>query len=171
MRTQRRHAEQVEDSEEVIKVPSNVELSLISVVGPANPGAMKLQGILALQEVTIMAVSGTSHNFVSTDAVEKLQLPLSPTNNYKVIKSIGDAVPSRGICRGLTVEVQGLQVVEDFLPLQLHDADMIFGMQWARKLGVVEFDWKLLTMEFTQGSSAWTLKGDRSLFRWGIYLK
>lgn len=52
---------------------------------------------------------------------------------------IGDwgdrAQSSQGECKSVVVRVQGITVVEDVLPLQLGNSDMILGLKWLEKLG------------------------------------
>lgn len=69
------------------------------------------------------------------------------------------------------MEVQGLTIVEDFLPLELGSTDVILGMQWLSPLGNMEVNWKLLTMKFRMGESVKTLKGDPGLSKAGVSLK
>ena len=59
---------------------------------------------------------GATHNFLSMELIEELKLPLLTTGNYGV--AMGKmAVLGKGICKRVIIKVQGLTVVEDFLPL------------------------------------------------------
>ena len=44
----------------------------------------------------------------------------------------------KGICRGVCILMQGLIVVEDLLPLELGNTDVILGMPWLGTLGDVK---------------------------------
>lgn len=65
----------------------------------------------------------------------------------------------------------GLEVVEDFLPLELGSTDVILGIQWLEKLGVVRNNWKTRIMEFEVNEEPIILKGDPTLVRSKISLK
>lgn len=65
----------------------------------------------------------------------------------------------------------GLEMVEDFLPLELGSADVILGIQWLEKLGVVRNNWKTQIMEFKIDGKPIILKGDPTLVRSKISLK
>lgn len=46
------------------------------------------------------------------------------------------------------VQFEGVEICEDFFPLQLGKSDLILGVQWLEKLGTMITNWKLLTMKF-----------------------
>lgn len=69
------------------------------------------------------------------------------------------------------MKMQGLTVVEDFLPLKLGSTDVILRMQWLRSLGNMEVNWMLLVMKFKMGDMVMTLRGDPSLCMSGVSLK
>lgn len=65
----------------------------------------------------------------------------------------------------------GVEVVEDFLPLELGNSDVILGIQWLEKLGSVVTNWKTQVMTFRVDGAIMTIKGDPSLARSLISLK
>ena len=67
--------------------------------------------------------------------------------------------------------MQGLTVVEDFLPLELGNTDVILGMPWLGTLGDVKVNWKMLTMKIKMGKAVIVLKGDPSFSRIEVSLK
>ncbi|KAL0545922.1 hypothetical protein IC582_015819 [Cucumis melo] len=156
---------------EMVEVSPVVELSLNSVVGLTAPGTFKLKGMVENQEIVIMVDCGVTHNFISLKLVENLKLPMAETTNYGVIMGSGKAVQGRGICKGITVGLPVISIVEDFLPLELGNIDMVLGMQWLQKQGAMTVDWKALTMTFVVGDTKVILKGDPSLTRMEISLK
>ena len=50
----------------------------------------------------------------------------------------GICVKGKGIYRGVCISMQGLTIVEDFLPLELGNTDVILGMPWLGTLGDVK---------------------------------
>ena len=100
----------------------------------------------------------------------ELKLPLLTTANYGVVMGIGLAVCGKGI-KWVIIKMQGLTVVEDFLPLSLGSTYVILGMQWLGTLGTMEVNWQQLIMKFKMGETLMILKGDPSLCKSGVSLK
>lgn len=142
-----------EDLTEVGTVSPLPEISLNSVMGLTSPRTMKLMGKIGGQGVVVMVDPGATHNFISREAVDKLGVPILPSPDFGVSLGTGDSVMGTGICKSVVLEVQGVVIVENFLPLDLGNSDLILGIQWLEKLGTM------------------TLKGDASLGRSGISLK
>lgn len=44
------------------------------------------------------------------------------------------SVQGEGICRGVTLQLRGIDIIDDFLPLRPGSADVILGFQWLEKL-------------------------------------
>ena len=105
-----------------------MELSLNYVVGLTMSRTMKIKGTIELKEVIILVDIKVTHNFLSLDLVQRLALPLTTTTNYRVVMGIVISVKGKGMCRGVCILMQGLIIVEDFLPLELGSIDVILGM-------------------------------------------
>lgn len=93
------------------------------------------------------------------------------TTNYGIIMGSDEYIKGKGICRGVVVGMQGLTIVEDFLPLKLGCTDMVLGMQWLGSLGSIEINWRLLPMMFRMGDTITSPKGDHELNKAGVSLK
>lgn len=76
-----------------------------------------------------------------------------------------------GVCRGLVMGLQGVEVVEGFLPLGLGSSDVILGMQWLGSLGNMTVNWQTLTMKFKVWDTVVTSQGDSSLSKTLVSLK
>ena len=83
----------------------------------------------------------------------------------------GQTIKGEGICKGVILNMQNIEIVEDFLPLDLGNADVILGMKWLGSLGGMQVNWKLLTMRFKVGELTVILQGDPSLSASLISLK
>ncbi|KOM41315.1 hypothetical protein LR48_Vigan04g151300 [Vigna angularis] len=78
---------------------------------------MKLQDWVRRKKVMILIDSGASHNFIATELVEELGLPVEETPSYRVSLGDGRKKQTRGCCRdvllnrkfkqGLPLEGQG----------------------------------------------------------------
>lgn len=122
----------VEDKEEETKIEELqegpvFELFLNSGVGISSPRTMKILGKTMEQDVVVLNDPGVSHNFISINLV------------------------------------QNLEIVSDFLPLDLRSADVILGRQWLETVGETTFKWKLQEMRFKTNGGEASVKGDPSL--------
>lgn len=125
------------------------KVSLNSVVGISNPKTMKLKGIIGELEVVVMIDPGATHNFISKEMVNAAGIVLSNDGAFGVSLGNGESIRGEGVCRGLKLQLDGgIEVVEDFLPLQLGSSDIILGIQWLEKLGMVLTNWKTQVMTF-----------------------
>lgn len=59
------------------------------------------------------------------------------------------------ICKEVKLTLDNLQVVEDFLPLELRSSDVILGMKWLASVRKMNVNWKTLIMKFQY---IWTMK-------------
>ncbi|KAK0577832.1 hypothetical protein LWI29_000918 [Acer saccharum] len=130
-----------------------------------------MEGIVGRQQVVILIDPSVTHNFISANLVQKLKLPITRTEAYEVTIGTGDSVKGEGICKGVTLHLQGINIVEDFLPLGLGSSDVILGIQWLATLGMTHTNWKLQVMKFQLGNETVTLRGDPSLGKTLVPLK
>ncbi|KAI0502389.1 hypothetical protein KFK09_017338 [Dendrobium nobile] len=75
----------------------------------------------------------------------------------------GKVEKGQGICRGVRLTIQGIQVREDFLSLELGSTDVILGMKWLQTLGDTKVNWRALTMELMVDGRKVVIKGDARL--------
>ena len=108
------------------------EISFNSVMGFTSPRTLKLLGYILGKEVVVMIDPGATHNFISREAVETLGVPLTPTKSFGVSLGTGESVRGTGLCKGVNLQLPGMTVIEDFLPLPLGNSDIILGVQWLK---------------------------------------
>jgi hypothetical protein len=149
-------------------ITPTVAVSLNSVVGLSSPKIMKMEGLLGGQAVIVLVDSGASHNFISQSLVQELNLPRSLS---AVSMGTGDVVKSEGVWKGVRLQLQNIEIFDEFLPLQLGNSDVILGMQWLATLGNTHTNWSAQTIKFTVGSDSVTLRGDPALKRSKMSLK
>lgn len=70
----------------------------------------------------------------------------------------------------MTLSLQNVEVVEDFLPLELGSSNVIIGMNWLATLGETQVD-SSLVMKFRVGGTTVALHGDPSLGKTSVTLK
>lgn len=172
-------AEEEEDKgefEEALENPVENEtttagISLSSVVGIDNPRTMKLEGMIGGHKVIVMIDPGATHNFISPDIIQKLDIPVDATEEFGVTLGTGETRLGTGKCKDVEVDLGALCITENFLPLELGHADIILGIEWLAKLGTISTNWKTPLMQFVWKGSKVMLRGDPSLERSMITLK
>ncbi|PKU61643.1 RNA-directed DNA polymerase [Dendrobium catenatum] len=132
---------------------------------------MKVKGEIKDMEVVVLIDSGATHNFISTQVVDQLGIKLVDTGCYGVMMGTGKIEKGQGICREVRLTIQGIQVREDFLPLELGSTDVILGMKWLQTLGDTKVNWGALTMELMVEGRKVVIKGDAGLSKSLVSLK
>lgn len=123
--------------------PTPISVSLNSFVGIDNPKKMKLRGIISGHSVVVMINPGATHIFVSNKTMKKLGLVVEATGEFDVTLGTGKEILGQGVCKKVTVKLEGLIISEDFFPLELKNSDLIMGTQWLEKLETVTTNWKI----------------------------
>ncbi|KAJ9542106.1 hypothetical protein OSB04_028612 [Centaurea solstitialis] len=156
---------------EVSKDEEPHEVSLNSVLGVTNPKTMKLLGYISGTELVVMIDPGATHNFISPSVVRNLGIYVTNTGGFGVSLGTGDSVRVEGVCQGVLLCTQGVEIVENFHPLTLGNSDVILGLDWLEKLGDVTTNWRTQVMRFVVNGEVVTLRGDPSLGRSRVTLK
>ena len=81
------------------------------------------------QEVIVLIDRGASHNFISVELVAKLGIPSIGTHNFGVLMGTSLSVQGTGLCKGVILQLQDIEVKANFLLLNLGSANVILGMQ------------------------------------------
>ena len=136
-----------------------------------TPRTMKLKGMIKDTEVTVLIDCGATYNFIGTNLVRDLQLPLVSTTSYRVVMGTEIAVKGKGIYRGVVLPMQRLIVVQDFSPLDLGNTDVVLWMQWLGSLGSMKVNWKQLSIKFKLGNSHMVLQRGPGLNKSRVSLK
>lgn len=93
------------------------------------------------------------------------------SNGFEVSLGTGNDVQGQGECKSVVLHLQGITIIENYLPLPLGNSNVILGVQWLEKLGTVSANKKTQILKFKLGGDSVTLKGDPSLGRSMISLK
>lgn len=138
-------------------------------MGFSNPKTMKVEGKIEEQKVVVLIDCGA--NFISNETVAKLKIPVDKTEKYVIAMGTGMEVSGQGLCRNVKLQIQDIEICEEFLPLKLGKSDVILGMQWLVKLGLTHTNWATQTMKFQVDGEMVTLKGNPTLERSMVSLK
>lgn len=118
-------------------------------MGLTDPKTLKLKGTLENIEVVVLIDLGATHNFLSLKAIQKIHIRVTPTIEVGVSLGTGRAVSGHGRCERVLLQIQGLDIMEDFLTLTLGNSDVILVIQWLEKLRAVTTNWKTQLMNVT----------------------
>lgn len=140
-----------------------VDLSLSLIMEFTKLDTLKLQGKLREQNVIVLIDSGATHNFILEALVQQLWLSTTSTQEYGIVLGNGMSLLGNGVYEGLQIELQGITVCDDFLPISLTNVDIILGIQWLRTLDYFESNYQTLTMQFTLGDQVIILHRDPAL--------
>jgi hypothetical protein len=109
---------------------------------------MQLQ--VAINDTHFLALldSGSTHNFVDTEAAARAGGDLRGCTGLRVAVANDDHVMSSGCCRGLKIGIEGESFVIDCYGLTLGSFDMVLRVQWLVALGPILWDfdrlWRLV---------------------------
>ncbi|GJS47703.1 ty3-gypsy retrotransposon protein [Tanacetum coccineum] len=136
---------------------------LNSLIGHGSPRSLQLWGTIGTGDVHVLIDNGSMHNFVRSDVVEKMCLPVQPTKAFKVYIGSGETLLCENVCSHVSLLMQGVAVDVDLYVLPMQGPDVVLGIQWLQHLGKVTHDYARQTMEFNLLGTTFTLKGDESL--------
>lgn len=111
------------------------EISLHALTGvrPQGCTTMKIWAHVASHRLTALLDSGSTHNFIDADLVERLRLPLIHSARIRVAVANGDRVCSPGLLTNLEIAIDNVEYGERFLidsyALPLGGYDMVLGVQ------------------------------------------
>jgi hypothetical protein len=107
-----------------------------------NYQTIKLRGEIHGVPIVMLLDSGASHNFVSRRLVEAMEWPQSDTRSMNIRMGDGHRSRTRGVCRNLSLKIEGCEFSIDAYLFELEDLDMILGMLWLTTQGEMKIDWK-----------------------------
>ena len=91
---------------------------------------MKLVGKIHGQDVIILVDSGATHNFISSTLAHHLQLPIKKTKGFEVTIGNGQQVSGSEVCKEVRIDVQGVQINQQYFLYELRGTDVVLGMEW-----------------------------------------
>ncbi|XP_043725863.1 uncharacterized protein LOC122672458 [Telopea speciosissima] len=141
-------------AEEVEEIP---EISLHAICGVKTPETMRVVGRLGHVAVTVLVDSGSTHNFLSLKVAKKVGI--SPTNQqpFEVMVASREKISSPGMCKNVSLNVQGVTIVADFFLLALGGYEAVLGAHWLQTLGPITWDFANLIMKYEVAGKEVTL--------------
>jgi hypothetical protein len=136
-------------------------LSAAATQGTMGKKTIRLLGHIGKTQVLILIDSGSSGNFINSDLVNKLQLPVQQLDPVQVTIANGTVMTSDKGSPSLQWGVQGNKFSTPVRVLPLKCYDMILGMDWLETCnnGQMFVDWKRKKLRFTHDGKRITLRG------------
>jgi hypothetical protein len=136
-------------------------LSPAATQGTKGKKTLRLQGYIGKHQVLILIDSGSSGNFITSDLVERLQLPVQQLSTAHVALADGSTMLSTDGISALKWGVQQHKFEADMRVLKLKGYDIILGMEWLEKIGNGEMwvSWRRKKMRFNHEGRRITLRG------------
>lgn len=117
----------MESMEEMAIIEVEPEISLMTVNGSLPPETMRVITKLEGKSVIILLDTGSTHNFINSQAVHRLSIKFSNTQLVNVKVNNGRKMVSLGYCKDVSVSTQGLIFSIDFFVLDLNDYESLNG--------------------------------------------
>jgi len=121
-------------------------------------------------EVIILIDLGATSNFISEEVAQQCSLTVTPTNGFGVAMGNGQVIAGQGKCTGVPLNIQGVDIAEDFYLFALGTTDIVLGYSWLATLGDTRVNWGRHTLKFKMDERWITLLGDPALLRQQISL-
>jgi hypothetical protein len=106
-----------------------ISIHALAGIEPRSGRTMKVKVIINAVALTALLDSGSTHNFVDTDATTRAGLQLTPRGDLRVAVANGDRVSSPGSCCNISISIGGEVFSIDCYGLTLGAYDMVLGVQ------------------------------------------
>jgi hypothetical protein len=87
---------------------------------------------------TILFDSGASHSFISSIFVAKHSLPIATMKHTMLVSSPGGEMRTKHICPAVSITIRGVDFPSNLIILDSKGIDIILGMDWLSKYGVIQ---------------------------------
>ena len=123
-------------------------ITLYALFGNPSSTTMRVKGRINNHEVVSLLDSGSTHNFIDAAILPILKLPLDSSHLLDVKVADGNVIKTLGVCHAVILLMQGHKFTIDFNVLPLGGCEVVLGTQWLCTLGIISWNFKLMTMEF-----------------------
>jgi hypothetical protein len=140
-----------EDSEDVDHSETTADEPIIFVLaasGVRTRETMQLRISIGGSSCLALLDSGSSHNFITEEAVGRTDLVLLPHRGMRVTVAHGDRVECPGVFRDVPFAIEDETFHADFYALPLAGYDVVLGTRWLATLGPILWDFNTLRMAF-----------------------
>lgn len=145
-----------DNQENTPMIPLN---GLAGVPSLCNYRTMRVNGSIKGQKVHILISSGSTHNLIDANTVNRLGCTVASISPVTVVVADGSKIQCEKTCVDLKWKMQGQEFQDDVLVMPLNGCQMVLGIQWLILLGPIIWNFKQLSMEFTVGNKKVVLRG------------
>ncbi|KAI9161195.1 hypothetical protein LWI28_015354 [Acer negundo] len=135
------------------------EISLYAIVGFQTPKTMRVWGGLLGHSILVLVDSGSTHNFISSQAAQQVNLRPNSNRKLEVIVGSGEKLVSPGKCSEVHFKLQKIPFSTVFFYITFKGYDVMLGTQWLQTLGTIQWDFEKLLMTFWRGTKEVNLCG------------
>jgi hypothetical protein len=127
-----------------------ISIHALTWIEPCSGRTVKVKVIINAVALTALLDSGSTHNFIDTDAATRAGLQLAPRGDLRVAVTNGDRISSLGSYCNISISIGGEVFIIDCYGLALGAYDMVLGVQWLESLGPILWDFSRRTMAFVR---------------------
>lgn len=144
-----------EDTDE--EQPMRVSLHALS--GTDHCNSIRLRALVGNKVILILIDSGSSHSFIDSALLDKLQCETTPVPSTSVEVANGQVMTCNKQVSNLSWWVQGHTFRSDLKVLDLGGYDAILGMDWLSLWGAMTCHWKEKWLQFMHHGELIKLQG------------
>jgi hypothetical protein len=125
---------------------------LQAVAGMPMTDTMQLVVAVGAASLVTLLDSGSTHNFISEEAVRQTGLPLLPRPRITTMIANGEWITCVGIIRDAPLLIDGAAFPTDLYVMPLAGYDIVLGTKWLGALGPIVLDLASRRMSFQRAS-------------------
>jgi hypothetical protein len=144
---------------EDVLVQDLCQLSLHALAGTESADSMRVRALVGNQVFLILIDSGSSHSFVISSFVNRLNLPITALSPLTVKVANGDTLISDAVVKHMQWWTAGHTFTHDMRVLDLSAYDAILGFDWLKSHSPMLCDWNAKSLTFQDMGVVVTLKG------------
>lgn len=103
--------------------------------GEQNENTFQVKADIANGSEWILIDTGSTHNFIKSSVAEKLGIPMRRRSGRVVALADGSKCPVDGLCKGLSMTVQGHRFEAYCFAIPLSGFDVVMGICCLNALG------------------------------------
>lgn len=105
---------------------------------------MRLNGTVGCCKMVLLVDSGSTHNFISSVAAQKMGITPKAAGKMEVLVANSEKLFSGGISREVTIMLGGFPFTVDFYVLEIERCEAVLGAVRLKTLGPILWDFSSL---------------------------
>ncbi|KAJ3702738.1 hypothetical protein LUZ61_006443 [Rhynchospora tenuis] len=136
----------------------HADISMCSPHGAAGSKTLKFKGFVQQLPILALIDSGSTNSFIHPSIVQLNNITTVPSPPMLVNTASGSQLLSELKCQPITFSLQGHQFEGAFRVLEVQGYDVILGMDWIAKVGLVVIDCVKGLVQLKQGDNTISLQ-------------